>query len=342
MPVTWSLGLNHGSPANALMQGFEYGQGQRRQLNTRNALAAYAADPSIANGNTLLVEGGPQLAGQAQAYTSQRVENQRGTDYRAFLTQYQAAKPGSPEAEAAYAGMVSADGPAAQAFRHNQFAEIQNKAKMADQGYDFVAERLANVTDEASYQQVLGEAEQIFAPMGIDVRKLVPPTYPGPEGVQRLLRSAMDAKGQLATSLQELRLNWDIQDDEADNARADRNTDDLIGYRRQRLDLTRRGQDMADERSRRPRPATARQPRAPTPSSVKGDIIAKYRRGETLTAREQAIMDGTAEGRGRGRGRGGGLPSFQTPEQVDAAKRAGRIKSGDRFRLPSGDIGTVP
>lgn len=63
----------------------------------------------------------------------------------------------------------------------------------------------------------------------------------------------------------ERRLAWDVEDDEADNARADRNTDSLIDDRGQRRGLvvrgqdirsgdTRRGQDLTDKRARE-RPA---------------------------------------------------------------------------------------
>lgn len=128
--------------------------------------------------------------------------------------------------------------------------------------YDFAVSRMAGVQDDAGYQAVIAEAERIGAPMGIDVRQAVPPSFPGAEGIEQLRTRALTSKDQIDVFLREANI-------EADNERADRNTDSMIeereartGIARDRVEVsrdlgvrrdqtTRRGQDVRDATQRR-------------------------------------------------------------------------------------------
>jgi hypothetical protein len=124
--------------------------------------------------------------------------------------------------DSAYREMLEADPVKAAEFRKQQYADLKSRLDTTSEAYGFVVSRLANVTDDAGYQQVLAGAERMFGRLGINVREFAPPTYPGPQGVRSLLMSAMDAQRQVIAIDRRAKLDWDIRDDEVDNARSDR------------------------------------------------------------------------------------------------------------------------
>jgi hypothetical protein len=257
--------------------------------------------------------------------------------------------PGLAEQTAAFREMALADPVAAEQARHVAYANVADHLKSADDAYDWAIARLANVTDEASYQTVLSEAHQRFAPLGVDLGAMVPPHYPGPEGTQQLLMSALGAKEQLGVMNQQVRLAWDIQDDKLDNVRADREAASRETDRTERRKITMRGQDKADARAReRAARVGQRQPPAATPSRVVGRIMDKYARGEALTPQEQEILDnGTTTGRRRqpiGRDGGGGVTAPQ-PRAGPGASKANPVRVTspvEAEKLPSGTWYTAP
>lgn len=112
-------------------------------------------------------------------------------------------------------------------------------------------EMLGSVQDQAGWERMIQQADGMYRRLGLNVNELVPAQYPGPDGVRQLLMGAMDADQQLAA--QDRRHNID-----ADNERADMNTENMInnrdartGIARERLDVSRRGQDMSSADRRR-------------------------------------------------------------------------------------------
>lgn len=157
---------------------------------------------------------------------------------------------------------------------------------------------LAGVSDQASYDAAMGRMKRMYARFGGNMDDYdVPPTY-DPNFVQSLRMSSLDVDRQLAAERGAKRLEWDIEDDVADNERADRNTDSMINSREassaqgwQRVGIQREGMERTDARGRR------------------GQDIASAdrRRGQDMTDRR--ARDGVNKPKGRGSaGRGGAGP----------------------------------
>lgn len=133
--------------------------------------------------------------------------------------------------------------------------------------YSFGIEVLSRATDQPSWQQALQQVAPRFQAIGADLLSVVPTAFPGEEGVRQLMGRALPIKERLDLFLREANI-------EADNARADRNTDSMIATRerraaeyernnRARLETTRRGQDMTDKRvreGRKPKVVTVKTP----------------------------------------------------------------------------------
>ena len=120
--------------------------------------------------------------------------------------------------------------------------------------YGLAVEALSTVQDDAGWQAALQRLAPMSQALGADLTATVPLNYPGPEAVNQLLERAMPVKQQLDHFAKMANI-------EADNARADRNTDSMIEVREGRLDEyeranraregnARRGQDMTDKRAR--------------------------------------------------------------------------------------------
>ena len=129
-----------------------------------------------------------------------------------------------------------------------------NRLKGEHDFYGVAVEELGRVQDDAGWHAALQRLSPYADALGVDLGENVPLTYPGPEEVRSLMEHAMPIKDQLAHVLQQTNM-------EADNARADRNTDSLIAdragrraesarYNSQRIETTRRGQDLAASRPR--------------------------------------------------------------------------------------------
>lgn len=167
------------------------------------------------------------------------------------------AMPASPlgepqdDADRAFLDMMQVDPGKALEIRSGLRNEAVKRLKLIDDTYDMAIAGLANVADDNGYQAMLGELESRFKPIGVDIRSMVPPSYPGKGGVRQLLMRALDAKDQLSALVQRDRLDAYVADIAADNERADRNTDSLIEDRRGRRSETRRNNNMRNETTRR-------------------------------------------------------------------------------------------
>jgi hypothetical protein len=129
--------------------------------------------------------------------------------------------------------------------RHLDGMEDANKA------FRYAAEALGNARDDATYKQVLDRVEQAVAPLGIDIRSMVPGTHPGPDGIRELQMQALDISQRFAAIDRRFSAEARAADIEADNERADRNTDSLIADRTQRTGIQRQRAETAAEREAR-------------------------------------------------------------------------------------------
>lgn len=170
--------------------------------------------------------------------------------------------------------------------------ELQHKLNAA------TGRLLAGIHDQASYDAAIGRARKMFSRFGENLDDYgVPPVY-DPDTVQALRMQTLDVDRQLAAERGAKRLEWDIEDDQLDNERADRNTDSVINSRDastaqgwQRVGIQREGMERTDARGRR------------------GQDIASAdrRRGQDMTDRR--ARDGVNKPKGRGSaGRGGAGP----------------------------------
>ncbi|AHE52820.1 hypothetical protein [Sphingomonas sanxanigenens] len=277
----------------AFQEGMAQGEQQRAKIDTRNALAAYAANPEDRNvfqsAFATLAESNPEAAFRLAEHQRAADERRRNSDYRSAYGRYvggdtsagspNGGKPvdittggvtmpglasgapgivtgdqppmprdaggealaragGQPSGmvdprEQAWREMVAADPEKAVSARDAEFKQQSERLKVANDAYGYAISRLQGATDEASYQAIRNGFLQMLAPLGIadQVAGNIPANYPGPEGVQQLLMSAMDAKAQLEAQARQDRLDWDIQDDEIDNTREDRKADSIITSR---------------------------------------------------------------------------------------------------------------
>lgn len=178
--------------------------------------------------------------------------------------------------------------------------------ELAETRLDLIGRLAGSANDQASYTAAL----QRGAAMGIDVSTL--PQEFDPAAVDAIRMQALDGKEQLAAARADRKLDWDIDDDELDNERDDRNVGSQIETRQGQLANTRRGQDLSDARGRRGQDLSdARGRRGQDLTDSRGrrgqDVTdARGRRGQDIgdkRGRESASFRGTG---GRGRRGGGG------------------------------------
>jgi hypothetical protein len=183
-------------------------------------------------------------------------------------------------------------------MRDNFMGRIEAEADL----YSAAVNELSRMGDDAGWQAALQRLAPMAQALGVDLLGAVPPSYPGPEAVQQLLQQALPVKDRLDYLLREANV-------EADNERADRNTDSLIedrGARREeqrrindrRVETTRRGQDLTDSRGRR---------------------------GQDLT--DSRVRSGAGRGSSRAK-----MPEVSTPAE------AAKLPSGTRFKVKGTNI----
>ncbi|OAO02583.1 hypothetical protein A8B75_11620 [Sphingomonadales bacterium EhC05] len=210
------------------------------QYSQPNALAPFAGG----QGNA----GGPQrsaLSGMVDVGQAPTEPLQQGAGLPAVSSQQGQPQPngGVPEMvpqnaqDEAFYQMMQKDPARALKMQGTMRDAAMKRIELVDSAYDMAISRLAAVGSEQDYQNVRADFQRTLEPLGVDIADKVPAQWPGPEGTQKLLMSAMDAKDQLSAILGRDRLKQDIADDEADNERSDRNTSNLIETRNRRAGL---------------------------------------------------------------------------------------------------------
>lgn len=201
------------------------------------------ASPAFASPQTAPPVMGGQPAAQAQPAAGE-------TPMPAAIAKA-AQSPNMEVRNRAFAEMVKIDPIGAMKIDSEMRDAMLDRLEDADKAYRLAIARLPRVTDETGYQQVLSEVEALLQPLGASIRDTVPATYPGPEGVRELLMKATDAQQQLAAMDRRFSAEARAADIEADNERADRNTDSVIADRSQRTGIQRQRADTAAEREAR-------------------------------------------------------------------------------------------
>ena len=192
----------------------------------------------------------------------------------------QPVQPQTPQMSArdkAFHEMVAIDPVRAMKIDSDARNQALERLKAMDDVYDMALERLGGAVDEDSYQALLSDVMPRFQQLGHDISKSVPANYPGPDGIRALLQSTMAAKEQIAALDRRDRLDADIQDDETDNARADREASS-------RIDTRRRGAANAERRTQitasRPSGRGGKAPKLTATNPATGETITLNTRGQ--------------------------------------------------------------
>ncbi|MCC6479475.1 MAG: hypothetical protein IT552_09725 [Sphingomonadaceae bacterium] len=228
----------------AFNRGMEMGTQMRERRDQRNALNLYATDPAGAINALMPVN--PEMAMRLNDDYRAGEKTKREATFREAASGYIGGDGDAADAE--FLRMVEIDPMAAMKIKSAKRDEAFDRLKSVDGAYDIAIQHLGSVTDEAGYQAVLGAVESRLQPLGLDIRSMVPPNYPGPDGVRQLLQSAMTAKEQLAALHRSDRLEADMEDDKADNARADRVADNLISTRTRNASTAERRATVSERR----------------------------------------------------------------------------------------------
>jgi hypothetical protein len=215
----------------------------------------------------------------------------------------QANDPMQQAAQSAWQRLVRVDPDGAMKVRKSQFDSTKEEIQL-------VGTLASGVNDQASYDDALRRASGY----GLDVSHL--PRQYSPELIHAFQMQAAGAAQALQSIARDRRLQWDMEDDQADNQRADRSEQSLEDYRAGQLENTQRGQDMTDARIRgsagyRGKPKV---PAAPSPprseNALYTDIQRRFNAGEPVTDRERQFAHdyqrrhGGREPQPRGKARG--------------------------------------
>lgn len=155
------------------------------------------------------------------------------------------------DSDRAFLEMLSLDPKRAMEMESGLQKVALDRLSRVDKAYDHALVRLANVTSEEGYQALLAQMDERLGPLGVDIRSMVPDKFPGPQGMRKLLMMTMEAKDQLHAIVERERLDTYAADIDADNARADRNTNSIIADRDARRTEARRWHDQQDKTTRR-------------------------------------------------------------------------------------------
>lgn len=162
-------------------------------------------------------------------------------------------------------------------MRDNLVEQMKAEQTLYSVGLDL----MARANDGPSWQAMRARIIPMATELGSDVSAFIPAEYPGEEAVEALMERALPAKERLDLMLREANI-------EADNVRADRNTDSLIDTREGRLDEyrrhnrasegnVRRGQDVRDRTSRRGQDIRAKGKGSKPPRVVKVKTVEEAR-----------------------------------------------------------------
>lgn len=328
---------------DAFQEGMKRGRAERAEREVRGALAAYGNDPTDPRVFQPLVQHKPELAfklrdaqrddefhsalggymraqrpttgalatlGAVGGSSANSMASPTGMPADVAPTAgvpTTAPSPGTPGADFSILGepeddadnyfleMVANDPVKAMEIDSKLRNNMVDRIKAEREGYGYGASMLAGV-DESTWAQRRAAIIQKLAPMRLDAARVLPEQFPGEEGVRQLQEQALGVKDQLSLFLQRSNI-------EADNERADRNTDDLIGDRAARRNEARRYHDVQS-----------------------GNV----RRGQDVRDRTQ--RRGQSK---RGTGRGGGRENLPV---VNSPAEAMKLAPGTKFKTPDGRV----
>jgi len=208
------------------------------------------------------------------------------------------AAPAMSARDEAFARFIKLDPEGAATMRREEATEHHNRLQNFERLSNMGMQLLAGVSDQASYDRARQQARALYARYGEDTATIDNlPAQWAPELSEQLRMQGMNTQRQLAGLVQQSRLRWDIQDDEADNERADGALEDLSLHRRESRGLTARGQDLTDRRGRRGQDLASTDRR-----SGQASTDARTRRGQDMTdARVRRGQDLRGQGRQPGR-----------------------------------------
>jgi len=212
--------------------------------------------------------------------------------------------PAASPRDEAFARFIKLDPEGAATMRREEVTEHHNRLRNFETLNNMGLQLLAGVNNQAGYDRARQQARALYARYGEDAAGIDQlPAQWTPELSNQLRMQGMSTQRQLAGLVQQSRLRWDIQDDEADNERADEALEDISLDRRERRGLTARGQDLTDARGRRGQDLASTDRR-----SGQASTDARTRRGQDMTdARVRRGQDLRGQGRQPGRaGRAGG------------------------------------
>tara|TARA_B100000029_G_scaffold122691_3_gene116164 strand:+ start:110468 stop:111574 length:1107 start_codon:yes stop_codon:yes gene_type:complete len=278
-----------GGQPNALMG---MGSPASRQPDPQpNALLAGSAPQSR---QPVTVGAAPPVAGDAGAQARAAPDGSQGEAPQADLSSL-----GEPQdgADRAFINMLRRDPEKAIKLRSTMRDNFVDQLEAESDFYGLAIGELSRATDQATWNAALRNLLPHAKALGMDMMQAVPPTYPGPEGVQELMQRAQPVKEQMDYLLREANM-------EADNARADRNVDSQIEVREGRLDEYRRSNRAREGNQRRGQDISSRD----------------RRRGQNIGSQDRR--------RGQDmRGNRSGLPVVSSPEE------ARKLPPGTSFRV---------
>lgn len=287
-------------------------------LGGRNAMLQPAA-PGASFGEAFA----PYGEGSAQPAPSAAQQPEQPAADLSFL-----GRPQSRQ-DAAFLRMVQADPVEALKIQSAMRDNFVDRIKAEREFYAVAVEELSRVGDEAGWQRALQRVAPVAQALGADL-STIPQTYPGPDKVRELLEGALPVKERLDYFLREANL-------EADNLRADRNTDSLIADRERRREEQRRVNEARlgiQERGLglRESDVEADNRRADAAAERSG------RNTESLIRSRRDRSGGRSGGRtpARSAGANDDLPLVRTPAEARG------LPKGTRFRTLDGRVKIVP
>jgi hypothetical protein len=324
MADPYSIIASYPNAGQAFATAYSQGQEQNRQQRIRQSIAALSAGNNPDALRQLYADD-PQTAMSMENQLYQRSERQREADSRAALGDYYS----NPNDQGAAARAASADPEKFITFQGKRLDATKTDLSNAIQLHDMSMQLLGGVHDQASYDQAKASARSLYAQYGKDFDSLnLPDTY-SPDLVHDLQMQGMDTSKQLSAIARENNVDSQIEDRQG-------RLEEYTRHNQAMENNQRRGQDMRANGTGKPAV-----PKAPTPTTVIGAIMAKQARGEQLTPAEAKTYNEyrTAKAKptgGHGGGQSTGLSRPQNRAEYDA------IPSGTRFVDPNGNVRVKP
>lgn len=221
-------------------------------LTSVRSLAGGGPGAAPERGNLVPID--PDTVGMEAAPMAENAERQGERGPENLLPpaiQRLADSPNMEDRNAAFMEMARIDPKRAFQIQSDAREAALDRLKGGQEALRIAASRLASTNDDNTYRAVLADLDAQLMPLGIDLSQSVPPTHPGPEGIRKLQMLAIKEADQLAAIDREHRTAAYISDIDADNERADRNTDSLIADRSNRTRIARDRAETSAEREAR-------------------------------------------------------------------------------------------